>query len=242
MAKDDKKNETFERKIPEETLKKYKQRFATLKKARLYMTKNDFPRALKFYQEYLHAIASFHFISESKLSPDCFKNEANGISEMLLISHVYWDLAKSFDRVQSRQNEAVRCLSQFVKFSKGFKYQQINARMIKKHLKRTRVVNSNAFQQAYNEIYIKPKGCYIATMCYGKYHPNVSQLKYYRDQLLAQYFLGKIFIQFYYQISPSIITYLQSRPYQKKVFVFISKCIIRTLIFALGRVRRNVTH
>jgi hypothetical protein len=48
--------------------------------------------------------------------------------------------------------------------------------------------------------------CYIATMVYGDYnHPNVIHLRNYRDDILKNYELGRIFIKYYYKYSPVFI-------------------------------------
>lgn len=45
--------------------------------------------------------------------------------------------------------------------------------------------------------------CYVATMVYGDYnHPNVIQLRNYRDNKLNKYELGRAFISYYYRYSP----------------------------------------
>ena len=44
--------------------------------------------------------------------------------------------------------------------------------------------------------------CYVATMVYGDYnHPNVIQLRNYRDNKLSKNKLGRIFIKYYYKHS-----------------------------------------
>lgn len=56
----------------------------------------------------------------------------------------------------------------------------------------------------------KNEGCYIATMAYGDYnHPQVMVLRYYRDQVLSNSFLGRAFIRLYYFVSPKLVSVLQ---------------------------------
>ncbi|MER3376529.1 MAG: CFI-box-CTERM domain-containing protein [Allomuricauda sp.] len=51
----------------------------------------------------------------------------------------------------------------------------------------------------------KKEGCYIATKVYGSYtHPQVLELREFRDKQLDNYYLGKKFIESYYKYSPSI--------------------------------------
>ncbi|MBU2018350.1 MAG: hypothetical protein KJ941_01780 [Bacteroidetes bacterium] len=49
-------------------------------------------------------------------------------------------------------------------------------------------------------------GCYIATMAYGDYdHPQVMELRRFRDETLAQSKGGRKFIQLYYKYSPKLV-------------------------------------
>lgn len=49
-------------------------------------------------------------------------------------------------------------------------------------------------------------GCYIATAVYGSYDcPQVWVLRRYRDLSLADSWYGRMFIGFYYTVSPTII-------------------------------------
>lgn len=53
------------------------------------------------------------------------------------------------------------------------------------------------------------QGCYIATCVYGSYDcPQVWTLRRYRDYGLSSHLLGRLFIKFYYAVSPTIVKYL----------------------------------
>ena len=55
-------------------------------------------------------------------------------------------------------------------------------------------------------------GCYIATMAYGDYdHSQVRILRRYRDDVLANRFLGRVFIRVYYATSPYLVTALNNK-------------------------------
>jgi len=55
-------------------------------------------------------------------------------------------------------------------------------------------------------------GCYIATMAYGDYnHPQVIVLRQFRDNILEQYILGRLFIKLYYYYSPKIVKRVQNK-------------------------------
>lgn len=56
----------------------------------------------------------------------------------------------------------------------------------------------------------KSEGCYIATMVYGNYdHSQVIVLRRYRDEVLLQSVLGRLFVKVYYWLSPELVKMLQ---------------------------------
>lgn len=55
-------------------------------------------------------------------------------------------------------------------------------------------------------------GCYIASMAYGDYdHPQVMELRKFRDNFLSKTVVGRSFIKFYYRYSPSLVEKLKNR-------------------------------
>ncbi len=54
-------------------------------------------------------------------------------------------------------------------------------------------------------------GCFIATACYGSpNHPNVIELRRFRDSILATSWIGRILIRCYYRMSPPVANRLQA--------------------------------
>jgi hypothetical protein len=55
-------------------------------------------------------------------------------------------------------------------------------------------------------------GCYIATMAYGSYeHPQVLELRKFRDEILQKTIAGRFFIKTYYYISPKLVEILKNK-------------------------------
>lgn len=55
-------------------------------------------------------------------------------------------------------------------------------------------------------------GCYIATMAYGDYnHPQVVILREFRDNVLSNHLLGRLFIKVYYTVSPKCVVILKNQ-------------------------------
>ena len=62
-------------------------------------------------------------------------------------------------------------------------------------------------------------GCYVATAIYGSYDcPQVWTLRYYRDNVLAETWYGRIFIQIYYIISPTIVKWFGKTEWFNRIF------------------------
>jgi hypothetical protein len=76
-------------------------------------------------------------------------------------------------------------------------------------------LNATGLYDATKRPTIKAKndGCYIATMAYGSYdHPQVLELRKFRDEVLAHSRAGRIFIALYYKISPRLVSVLKNKP------------------------------
>lgn len=73
----------------------------------------------------------------------------------------------------------------------------------------------------------KNKSCFVATLVYEDIdHPNVEFLRNFRDEKLSKYYLGKLFIKFYYKYSPYFVEKI--KPYkiiQKKIRLILDKFI-----------------
>lgn len=66
--------------------------------------------------------------------------------------------------------------------------------------------------------------CYIATLCYGDINAlQVVAFRRHRDNVLMKNVLGKIFVKYYYIISPKLVIYLK---HKRKLNNFIKKQIL----------------
>jgi capsule polysaccharide modification protein KpsS len=63
----------------------------------------------------------------------------------------------------------------------------------------------------------KEKGCFVATACYENYYaPEVLVLRQFRDEKLLKTFFGKVFVKFYYSVSPSVAKRISKSDLLKK--------------------------
>ncbi|MDH6357369.1 CFI-box-CTERM domain-containing protein [Parabacteroides sp. PF5-9] len=76
------------------------------------------------------------------------------------------------------------------------------------------------------------KGCYIATMAYGSYeHPQVIELRRFRDDFLSKSIAGRLFIRTYYKYSPALVEKLKEKEQINR--------IIRTLLNSFIKLIRS---
>ena len=213
----------------EPVLRAFAGRLKVLKKAQEFAAMDDVSKAVQYYSQYLTILAQYFDVSESSLSPSLFNRESD-LAEMLLISHVYWDLSKAYDRSPNLTLESIRCLKQFVAFTLGFKYQYANSQMVKKFVRLKLAHNPKAFKDTYEKIRVESKGCYIATLCYGSSDPKTIALKEFRDNTLNHYLLGRLFINSYQIISPSFVKMMILFPLVSRICEPIIDKLIRFFI------------
>lgn len=228
-AKEDKKRE--------QVVELYRTRLTHLKRAQVFVKEDRMAQAVDSYNKYLGILALYFDTTEDRLTPTLFDAEKD-MTELLLISHAYWDLAKAYDRSPNLQRDCLRCLEQFMKFSIGFKYQHVNAQIIRKFNNKKQAHNPKAFEAAYHKIQISAKRCYVATMCFGFDDQRTETLRHFK-LAIAKYSIGLDFIDFYYAYSPRLVERLEKNPIIKKAFNFFARPLLSTFVFI---VRPHVHH
>jgi hypothetical protein len=213
---------------------KYHDRLSVLRKAKEFSVKDDIPKAVTAYHKYLEALAFYFEIEERQLRPELFTKN-NNLAEILLISQVYWDLARAYDRNQKLKKECDRCLDQFVKFSLGFKFQFINSEMLRKYIKKKACYNTPSFEAAYVKIRVQSKQCYIATYAFGETHPVTEDLRIFRNKIL-KYQIGHTFVDYYYRLSPNLVNFMYKHP----TFGHYAKIVLKPAIIIFSKLWRSL--
>ena len=128
-----------------------------------------------------------------------YKSTLEGVVSLL-------DKIESLERNQDAQN-----------------YFNENSRVIREHYEQSKKYDPKTYMESsnpfdilakYNNPHIKTNdsGCYIATMAYGNYdHPQVMELRKYRDQVLLKNYFGKLFVKIYYAVSPHLVKKLKNQ-------------------------------
>lgn len=219
--------ENQEEQRPDNVVNAFKDRLKVLRHAQEYSAGGEIPKAVEKYTHYLAILATYYKTEEAQLSPKLF-DQSKDLTEMLLISNVYWDLAKAYDRSPRLQKECIRCLQQFVTFSLGYKYQHVNAQMLKKFLRSKKAHNKKAFQQALDRLNVESKACYVATHAYPQNNYDIlTTLRGFKRDIY-NYKLGRIFVENYYHYSPKLVSLMEK---SSILDLLINKMIIKPFIF-----------
>lgn len=215
----------------EQLNRRYVNRITVAKHGKVLYEKSDYINAIKHYNMYLKIIADVKEVDEKRINPGLFNPEQE-LSEMLLISHIYWDLTRIYDRTPHLNKEFHRCLGQFLAFTTGHPYQVVNSEMLRRYIRSGKLINKKDFQEAYQKIYVNSKKCYIATHAFGFEDQVTNEIRKFRPQLMS-FKLGRVFTSKYYLYSPDIVRFLEKH---KLVDFIITKCIVRPFLFSFAKV------
>lgn len=208
--------------------KKYEQRITIARQARDAFFSKDYVVASKKYNEYLGIHAELNEVDDIyKLSPAMFDPKKQ-VAELLLISHVYWELARIHEMAPKLQNTFQKALSQFVKFSINQPYQVLNSEMLRKYIKKNKRTSIQVphFNAALSQIHIQSKKCFIATECFGENHPVTMQLRIFKNELIAWPY-GTRIVEIYYKYSTQIVRSKKENKKFANYFIVFSKTPLR---------------
>ncbi len=225
-----------ERYVVRKTLEgKYKMRFTIAKEGKMALNRRDYRMMIYRYTEYLKIMAdTFEVPTIYDLKPNFF-NPKNDVAELLLISQIFWELAKAYDGSSKSRDKQELCLKQFIRFTLNMQFQSLNTEIIRKELKRRKFKNKDLITKCLEGIYKESTGCYVAT--YFEATPvMLLTLRSFKSQGLCNTFWGRSFISFYYQKSPKFVAYLKERPRLATSLNFIITPGLKMLTFVLKKI------
>lgn len=168
--------------------------------------------AVTSFRTYLRILEEYKKVPEGGLQPSLFDMKKD-LPELLLISGVYWDLAKIYDRAKAgtRSNEFRQYLNKFVIFSKGMSFQPVCAETIRKYIAHEKPVHKEDFKAAYKRL--AASGCFIATSLIDVSDvETVPRLRDFRDRVLSRTAAGRVFIGWYYRNGPVLARAVDRMP------------------------------
>lgn len=218
----------------------YKNRLDFIKQGQMYENKGELVSAIAVYEKYFDVVARWNNVEKERLTPDMFKKltkdgevneKENDLHEIFLISLVSWNLARiyAYSDKEKYLEQLKIMLDRFVLFSIGYKFQFLNCETIRKYLNKVQGPQEKLMQEAYQQLRVHSKRCYIATYCYGEDHINLDILRSFRDQKLNNKF-GQFFVNSYYKTSPALINILKKHSRLGNIFKFLAKPIINVFV------------
>jgi len=175
-------------------------------------SEKDLAQAANAFKGYIKVLEDLKGAPSGGLSPSHF-NAKEDLPELMLLSGVYWDLVKLYDRTRSadRYAEFKSYLSKYIQFTKGMKYQTMAAETMRKYIQAKRPVHLNDFKDAYKVIQLSK--CFIATELVEYLHVDtIPVLRDFRNEVLEKSQPGRGFIAWYYGTGPKIANRMSKAP------------------------------
>jgi hypothetical protein len=180
--------------------------------ARLY-SQGKIAEALPYLHRYITILEDWKKVPRGGLTPGAFDPKVD-LVELVLISGVYWDLAKAYDRASTREQlrQFQLALQKYVMFSKGFTYQPMAAEAVRKYMTNGKSIHTSDFKVAYKEL--ANEKCFIATeLAEHLDEDTLPILRRFRDEQLLVSFgsFGLFLVDCYYKLGPKLAQLLSRR-------------------------------
>jgi len=209
---------------------KYAQRITIARVGREAFLAKDYVTAAAKYTEYLSILAELNDLNDIfALKPTMFDPNKD-VTEMLLISHVFWEMARINEMTPKLQEAYKKYLSQFIKFTINQPYQVFNSEMMRKYIKKNkgRSIHTGMLNEAYSQIFVQSKKCFIATFCFDEGSIELSRLRAIKPHLEKTKY-GLEFIKLYYRLSSPFVDFLEKHKKLRTLSVMLLKPILKQL-------------
>lgn len=192
----------------------WKNRVDFLKQARNLMSIRAYTEAAIMYEKYMKSVAIGFECKPTEIRPELFKDPRHR-KELTVMSYVLWDLFKIYDTSPKYIDRQKMISQKLIVFAKSNSNIQADlARKLKNYSRSA--TNKSLTQEALKAIDKNLVRCFIATAAFDSpLAPEVQILCAFRDQILQRYFLGNLFIETYYRVSPPIARALDRLPQAK---------------------------
>jgi hypothetical protein len=139
---------------------KYENRITVAKHGKECLDAGDYGNALKKFIDYFLILVELKEVKDIyELKVHMFDPKKD-LTELLMISHIFFEMARMYDAVPKFQEDSKKCLDQFVHFSANQPFQVVNSEMVRKYLKKSVFKNPEVFRSAYQQIFVQSKKCY----------------------------------------------------------------------------------
>jgi stalled ribosome alternative rescue factor ArfA len=190
----------------------FRQRLELARKGVRAFQEGRLAESMKSFYMYIRILEDAKGVPEYGLTPSLFEIPKD-LPELLIISGVYWDMAKILDRMgsEAKQREFHLALEKYIVFTKGLPHQHIAAETLARHIRHGRPKHRGAFLNAYRAI--GKSRCFIATSLLDRIDlRTLPTLRRYRDEELLRHKRGRAFVRVYYLLAPAVAWVLERAP------------------------------
>ncbi len=195
--------EQMERAERERLMKLFQRRMELARGGALAYREGKVKEAVQNYYSYIDILERTKGVGRDKLEPTHFDSKQD-VAELLLLSGVFWDLAKIHDRSSRADMTRLRFyLDRFVLFSKNMPFHHVSAELVRKYL----VNGTPRHRKEFKDSHIRLGGgkCFIATALEDECEPGtLERLRLFRDSRLQTSPWGRGAVRFYYFVSPTL--------------------------------------
>ena len=216
---------------------RYETRITTARHGKESLNAGDYGNALKKFIDYLSIMADIKEVRDVYALRVAMFDPKRELTEMLMMSHIYFEMARMYDAVPRFKPDVVKCLEQFTHFTANQPYQVVNSELVRKYLKKSNFKNPDLFRNAYQQIHVQSKKCYVVTFCYGEDHAITRDCREFKDWLL-NYSLGQQIVRQYYRFSSELVPVCEknfflrvsTRLFIKPALLLFSKVILPVIL------------
>jgi hypothetical protein len=179
-----------------------RRRIEIAQKGVTHFNENHILEAVAAFRTYLAIVEDIKNSPKGGLNPSHFDRKTE-MAEMVLITGVYWDLVKLYDRTTSREAfiEFQNYLGRYVTFAKGMPYQTMCSESLRKYMRSKGARHKTEFKAAYKQL--ANSKCFIATELEDLTAlETLPSLRVFRDSFLKQHRAGRNFVAWYYRNGP----------------------------------------
>jgi hypothetical protein len=181
----------------------FQKRMELVRNGALAFKQGKIREATTNYFQYIDLLERTKGLKQGGLEPKHFDDKKD-IAELLLLSGVFWDLARIHDKISKKNTVRLDFyLDRFVVFSKGLTFERVSAELLRKFLVNGMPNHRKKFKDAH--IRLGGNKCFMVTAV--EEHCEVQTLpalRNYRDQILVHRFWGRLFVAVYYRVGPTL--------------------------------------
>lgn len=207
----------------------WKNRVDFLKQARNLMSIRAYPESAVMYEKYMKSVAIGFDCKPTEIRAELFK-DARHKKELTVMSYVLWDLFKIYDTNEKYLDRQRLIAQKLIDFANSNSNIQADlARKLQNYTKyATNKALTNEVLKSVDKNLVK---CFIASAAFDSRQAiEVQILCAFRDQVLRRYFLGNVFIETYYKVSPPVARALNNAP----VFKLPVRAVLRVIALRLN--------